>query len=221
MPRSAAAMTSSRVSPARLASSTPLRLDHSGSTAFEVGGVGGQRLHHQPGPLAAQPGAHRPAAVGGQPVPQKGRLLPAEEAAQLTQRADQRVGVVGVELMVEGQCRAAPARAIAQPGGHRRPLPLEAVADHRGVPAWRPGPARHRQQRGARLVPEHDRCPAASGIGPDARASPRPPSGRWPARRARWRGGRGAAGGSPCGGAAASRCGRDGRRPRSAVRSRW
>jgi Protein of unknown function (DUF4238) len=37
MPRSAAAMTSSRVSPARLASSTPLRLDHSGSTGLSSG----------------------------------------------------------------------------------------------------------------------------------------------------------------------------------------
>jgi hypothetical protein len=35
MPPSAAAMTSSRVSPARLASSTPLRLDHSGSTTSQ------------------------------------------------------------------------------------------------------------------------------------------------------------------------------------------
>jgi hypothetical protein len=37
MPRSAAATTSSRVSPARLASSMPLRLDHSGSTGFSSG----------------------------------------------------------------------------------------------------------------------------------------------------------------------------------------
>src|SRR6266508_3050655 len=37
MPRSAAAVTSSSVSPARLASSTPLRLDHSASTGFRSG----------------------------------------------------------------------------------------------------------------------------------------------------------------------------------------
>jgi hypothetical protein len=37
MPRSAAAMTSSRLSPARLASSTPLRLAHSGSTGVSSG----------------------------------------------------------------------------------------------------------------------------------------------------------------------------------------
>src|SRR5215211_8677447 len=37
MPRSAAAMTSARVSPARLASSTPLRLDHSASTGLRSG----------------------------------------------------------------------------------------------------------------------------------------------------------------------------------------
>ncbi len=38
----------------------PQRLD-----LVEVGGVGGQRLHHQPGPLPALPSPHRVAAVGG------------------------------------------------------------------------------------------------------------------------------------------------------------
>ena len=37
MPRSAAAMTSSRVAAAKLASSSPLRLAHSGSTGFSSG----------------------------------------------------------------------------------------------------------------------------------------------------------------------------------------
>jgi len=47
--------------------------------------------------------------MGGQPVPHQGRLLPAERPAQLTKRADQAVGVVGVELVVEGQVGAATA----------------------------------------------------------------------------------------------------------------
>ena len=38
------------------------------------------------------------AAVGGQPVPQQRRLLPAEQAAQPFQGADQGVGVIGVQL---------------------------------------------------------------------------------------------------------------------------
>ena len=125
----------------------PLRLDHRASTAFEVGRVAGQWLHHQPGPLSAQPGAHRLAAVGGQPVPQQRGLLPAEEAAQLAQGLDEGVGVVGVELVVEGQRGAATAGAVAQSGGHGCPLPLEPVAHHRRAAAWRPGAAGHRQQR--------------------------------------------------------------------------
>ena len=84
----------------------PQRLDR-----VEVGGVGGERLHHQPGPLAAQPGPHQLAAVGGQPVPQQGRLLPTEKAAQLAERADQRVGVVGVQLVMEGELGATAAGA--------------------------------------------------------------------------------------------------------------
>jgi hypothetical protein len=219
MPRSAAAVTSWRVSAARLASSTPVRLDHSASTAFEVGCVAGQRLDHQPGPLTAEPGGHGQAAVGGQPVPHQGRLLPAERPAQLLKRADQGLGVVGVELMVKGDRCAAAAGAVAQRGSHRTALPLEVVADDRGGPARRPGPADNRQQRGARLVPKHDGSPATPGVAADPRASPRPPSGRWPARRARWRGERGVAGGSAGGGAAASRRARDGSRPRSAAGS--
>jgi hypothetical protein len=84
------------------------------------------------------------AAVGGQPVPQQGRLLPAEEAAQLAERADQGVGVVGDWLVVEGQLGAAAAGAVADRGGHRGPLPLEVVADDRGAADRRPGAARHR-----------------------------------------------------------------------------
>jgi hypothetical protein len=38
----------------------PQRLDR-----VALGRVAGQWLHHQPGPLPAQPGTHRTAAVGG------------------------------------------------------------------------------------------------------------------------------------------------------------
>jgi hypothetical protein len=42
------------------------------------------------------------AAVDGQPVPHQGRLLATEEGAQLAGGLDERVGVVGVVLVVEG-----------------------------------------------------------------------------------------------------------------------
>jgi hypothetical protein len=73
--------------------------------------------------------------MGGQPIPQQGRLLPAEEASQLTERLDQAVGVVGVDLAVEGEGRAAATGAVAEPGGHRHSLPFEVVADDRSVAA--------------------------------------------------------------------------------------
>ena len=108
MPRSAAAMTSARVSPARLASSTPLSWTQA-LDRVEVGRVTGQRLDHQPVPLTAQPGGHGQAAVGGEPVPDQGRLLPTQRPGQLLQGADQGVGVGGADLMVEGACCAAAA----------------------------------------------------------------------------------------------------------------
>jgi hypothetical protein len=151
MPRSAAAMMSSRVSPARLAGSTPLRLAHSGSTAFSSGR---RRAAAPPPARTAGVAARHPShgCGGRQPVPQQGRLLPAEKAAQLDERADQRLGVVGADLVVEGGRRAATARAVAQPSRHRGPLPFEVVADDGGVADRRPGPAGHRQQRGPRLI---------------------------------------------------------------------
>jgi hypothetical protein len=59
-------------------------------------------------PLSPQPGGHGQAAVGGQPVPHQGRLLPTQEPAQLAEGADQGAGVVGVNLVMEGdRCAAA------------------------------------------------------------------------------------------------------------------
>jgi len=129
MPWSAAAVTSSMVSPVRLARSTPFEVGPQALDGIEVGGVGRQWLHDQPVPLLVEPGAHRVAAVGGQqPVPDQGGLLPAEDAAQPGERVDQRVGVVGVGLAVEGDLGAAAVGAVAQSGGHVRAFPAEAVA---------------------------------------------------------------------------------------------
>ena len=129
----------------------------------------GQPFHDQPVPLATQPGGHRLAAVGGQPVPEQGRFLPAEEAAQLAQGLDEGVGVVGVRLMVKGEGRAAAAGAVAQAGRHRRPLPVEVVVEDGGDPAWRPGAAGDGEQGDAGLVPEHDGGPTTAGVAADPR----------------------------------------------------
>jgi hypothetical protein len=51
-----------------------------------------------------QPGAHRVGCGGLAARPtQSVAFCPREEAAQLAERADQAVGVVGVELVVEGE----------------------------------------------------------------------------------------------------------------------
>ena len=74
----------------------------------QVGRVGGQPLDHQPVALGVQPGAHGRAAVGGQPVPQQRRLLPAKEASQLPKDFDQAVGVVLARADMEGQLAPPP-----------------------------------------------------------------------------------------------------------------
>jgi hypothetical protein len=67
--------------------------------------------------------------VGGQPIPQQRRLLPAEKAAQLAERTDQRVGVVGADLVMEGQLRTAATRPVAQ--DEDRPGRPRTIADER------------------------------------------------------------------------------------------
>jgi hypothetical protein len=91
-----------------------------------------------PPPARTADGAARsdgPAAVGGQPVPQQGRLLPAKEPAQLAQGLDEGVGVVGVDMVVEGKGRAAATGAVAQGRGyggrfHLNRWPMTGVTPH-------------------------------------------------------------------------------------------
>jgi hypothetical protein len=143
----------------------PLRLAHSASTGFSSG----RRRAAAPPPARTAAGAARrasPGCGGRQPIPHQRRLLPAQRPSQLAERADQRSGVVGADLVVEGHRRAAATRAVAQPGRHRRPLPLEAVADHR---------------RAARAAPRSAGSPATGR--PLTRPRTRSPLGdaaRWP-----------------------------------------
>ena len=79
----------------------------------EVGRIGRQPLHHQPVPLGGQEGAHRSAAVSGEPVPHQRGLLSAKDRAQLLEHPDQRGGVVAAGLDVEGNGGAAATDAVA------------------------------------------------------------------------------------------------------------
>jgi hypothetical protein len=113
MPRSAAAMTSSSVSPARLASSTPLRLDHSGSTGLRSG----RSRAAAPPPARAAGGAARRASAccGGRaarPTPRSpsarrgsGAALRARRPSYLRLAPPLRASRTGIS-----GCRTAPAR---------------------------------------------------------------------------------------------------------------
>ena len=130
----------------------------------ELRGVGGQALDHQPGPLRVQPGAHSPAAVGWQPVPQQGGLLPAEEAPQPFEDFDQAVGIVVACPDVESELGAAAANAVAQRGRHGGLLPVERVGQD-GRPAdRRPGAAHIRGQAERGLVEEDQAGSASLGV---------------------------------------------------------
>jgi hypothetical protein len=60
--------------------------------------------------------------MGGQPVPQQGGLLAAQEPPQSAQDLDEGVGVVGTGLDVEGKLGAAARYDLAARGRHRRLL---------------------------------------------------------------------------------------------------
>jgi hypothetical protein len=71
--------------------------------------------------------------------PQPGQLEPGTTTLFAGFRVVKGLGVVGVDLVVEGEGRATTAGAVAQGGGLGCPLPLESVADDRGVADRRPG----------------------------------------------------------------------------------
>ena len=54
----------------------PLEAGSQALHRVQLRGVARQQLHHQARPPPPRPGAHRQAAVGGQPVPHQRRLLP-------------------------------------------------------------------------------------------------------------------------------------------------
>src|SRR5215218_3104316 len=118
----AAAMISSRVSPARLANPVFLRLAPSASTGLSSGVAGRGSTTSQDRCRPSQ--AHISLlGWGGQPVPRQRHLLPTEEPAQPFRGTDAGVGVVGALLVVEGELGAAAAGAVPQPGRHRWPGP--------------------------------------------------------------------------------------------------
>jgi hypothetical protein len=121
MPCWAWSATSAMVSPAQLASAPPFQVGPQVFDRVELGRVGRQPFDLEPVSLLMQVGAHLVAPVGRQAIPQQHHPLPAIEAGQLLQHADQAVGVVGVLLQVKAQPSAGNSagriQSVAEGGG--------------------------------------------------------------------------------------------------------
>jgi hypothetical protein len=163
MPRWACWMTSAMVGLQRLANSTALRLDHKPSTGLRSGR---RRAAARPPArtAGAQPGPHGVAAMGRQPVPEQGRLLPTQEPAQLTNDLDEGVGVVVAGGDMEGQLRPAAPDAVAEGGRHRGLRPVERMGQGGRATTRRPGPTHVRGQAERGLVEEDQAGSAPLGL---------------------------------------------------------
>jgi hypothetical protein len=192
MPRSAAAMISSRVSPARFGQPGALEAGPQRLDRVALGGVTEQQLHHQPGPLPPSQARISLLRWAGSPSHTSVAFCRRGTGAA---SPGHRCGFRCCRRLAGGGRRAGHRRrgAVAQPGRHRRSRPVAVVADH-----WvRPRGAEVRRVTGnSEAPPSSQNTMAARGrlafariLGP----SPRPPSGRSPARCARWHGGRDAA----------------------------
>ena len=89
----------------RLASSVPLEVAPQALDGVEVGGVAGEAFDDQPAALAADPGLHAVAAVGGQPVPDQGDLGAVEFVVQRVEELDEGLVVVGAGAGLEHDAR--------------------------------------------------------------------------------------------------------------------
>src|SRR5262245_18890 len=151
--------------------------------------VAGQPPHFEPVLLLGQELLHRPAPVRGQPVPQEDHLLAAEVATQLANELDQRRVVVVAFAGLEVEPTPAAVPAVGERHGHRDLLPVEGMAEDRGLAPGCPGPPDNGRQRGSRLVREDDPGPLPAGTFFTAGHSSRtqrwiPSSSRSMARRA-------------------------------------
>src|SRR5437660_832159 len=122
----------------------------------QLGRVGGQPPHVQPVPLPGQVLRHQLAPMGGQTVPEQDHLLAPEVPTELADELDQRVLVVGAILGLEVEPGAGAVPAVGEGGGHRDPLPVEGMAEDRGLAPGCPGAPDHRRQRGPAFVLEDD-----------------------------------------------------------------
>src|SRR5262245_19962859 len=125
--------------------------------------VAGQPPDLEPILLPGQELLHASAPVRGQPVPQEDHLLASEVAMQLAHELDQREVVVVAFARLEVEPTPAAVPAVGEGDGHRDPLPVEPMAEDRGLSPARPGPPDNGRQRGSRLVLEDDPGPLLTG----------------------------------------------------------
>jgi len=128
---------------------------------------------------------HTPAPVRRQLVPEQDHLLATEVATEVADELDQALVVLGAGASLELEAGSPPVPAVGQRRGHRDPLPVEAVAENRGLAAGCPGAPDNGRQRGAALILEDDPGPLPAG-GFLSAATPRAPSAGPPRRRTRW-----------------------------------
>jgi hypothetical protein len=144
---------------------TGLHIAPQGFDGIQFGGVGGQALDRQPGPLPRHVGAHAAAGVGPEAIPQQNDPLAAEVPFEGAQERLERGGRVGARPGLEVQ--PGPAAVPAKGERRRDGQPLPAVEDVRqdgGLAARRPGPADDRLLGEAAFVFEDEPGALASGV---------------------------------------------------------
>src|SRR5262245_12816161 len=118
--------------------------------------VAGQPPDLEPILLPGQELLHAPAPVRGQPVPEQDHLLASEVAMQLANELDQREVVVVAFAGLEVEPTPAAIPAVGEGNGHRDAIPVEGMAEDRGMAPGCPGPPDNGRQRGSGLVLEDD-----------------------------------------------------------------
>jgi hypothetical protein len=120
----------------------------------QLGSVGGQPPHLQPMLLLGQVLRHELAPMRGQlTTEEQDHLLTAEVPTQLADELDQRLLVVVAVLRLEVEPSPGVVPAVGEGGGHRDPLPVERMAEDRGLAQVLPRGAQLRRTTGVSEAP--------------------------------------------------------------------
>src|SRR5207302_6389038 len=131
---------------------------------IELGGIGGEALHGEPGSLRGDEGRHGLAAMRRKAIPEQGDPLALELAAELGEELYEGGVVVGPGSDLKHEPGGGAVGSVGEGRRHGGSLPVEGAPQDGGLAPGSPGAPDRRGQADSQLVAEDDPRPPAPGV---------------------------------------------------------